>query len=394
MNKRFSTATVLATCMAVLCCPAPAEEKEAEPLTEAQKELAAGFHAALPELISALHAATAELSKLRDTAGADAAATAIRRVSAAEAQVMAAAEKLTSSGASVDSLYHEAELARALSSIPSAAYNKQVQQVLAAGCHGSVRLYLALAEDTTTYTAEQLAAQLTPADRADLQQIEDVLKQLREISPVSHWRPLEDAFVQSFDASLPAAVRLEQKPLTAMLLRRLLEQYGEHLFELCQHSFHSNGDLEERFVLHPENYIGRYYSQRALLQYFRFRGQEWNSELYHRLGKPLWEAAAPRLADFRKKYDLGKGDGRTPETAFDIPEGVTDYKEFVNTFTREVFGERHLYCEFRYGDIAPNGRLVIYGLVNAGRTGNRNMNNDPIIAMPCYFNADKKETPQ
>jgi len=404
MNTLFSIPVALIAALPAVCCMVQAQEKEFPSLTPEQKTLTADFHASLPELIEALQAAAAALRCISNTASADEAVPAIRRVSRAEAKVMAAAEKLTAGGVNVEQLYLEENLADTLSTIPSAAYNKLVQQELAEGCHGSVLLYLALAEDTNTYTEKQLHAQLTDTDKADLQQVTHTLNLLAEIAPISHWRPKEDEFVKAYDQSCAAAERLQQKPHTAMLLRRLLEQHYEALHELCNNSFHNNGDLEERFILRPDNYLGRYYSRQGLAHYFSLKAHGWDmtvgsgEKIYQRLIDRAWQEAAPRLAAYRRKHDLGKGDGRSPETAFQLPAGVKDnrgdYSEFVNAFTKDVFGERHLPCAYQYGDMVYEGKLVIYGLVNIGRTGNRNLNNDPILVMPCYFYAPLKKNEQ
>lgn len=386
MNVACHLCAALALGATILCHAARAEEA----LTSEQQTLINKFHAVIPTLGEAMNTARAVLQKANDTAQADAAVPAVIAVSRAEKEVHDAASKLTEAGLSVSRLYTDGGLAKAISSLPIAGYNADIQSTLAAGCHGSVALYLAITEDARPYSNEQLHSRLSEQERADLAEIEQVLATLKEICPVSHWRALEDELVRRFDASLPAAERLQQRPLTAMLLHRLLEQHAAQLYELCNHCFHHNGELDTRFVLHPENYIGQWYSQRALSSYFyRYADNlERNSDTAQ--GKAIWEAAEPRLAELRKKYNLGTGDGRTRETAFDIPAEIKpeQVEQFVNDTTRELFGERAIHSDLHSSSVGKNGRYVVHGLILVGRYSDRNRNNGSLIIMPCYFNID------
>ena len=392
MNAASTTRAALALCMPLLCHVCPAEQA----LTPEQQALVTDFHATLSELLQAMTAARSALQTAADTAGADAAAPLVRKVSMTEEKVQQAASRLSATGLSVSNLYDRAELAKAVSSLPIAAYNADIQSTLANGCHGSVALYLAIMDDTRTYTEKQLQTELSEQERADLAEIEQVLTAMKEICPRSHWRGLEDDFVRLFDASLPAATRLQQRPLTTMLLHRLLERHAASLYELCNENFHNNGDLEERFVLHPQNYLGEWYSQRALSGYFYGHADSLDRNADTPRGREIWNAAAPRLAELKKKYALGPGDGRTRETALDVPADVKpdDFKKFVNDITRELFGERALHSELLWCTVGKNGRRVVHGLILVGRTGNRNRNNDCHVIMPCYFNMERKENAQ
>lgn len=390
MNVACHICAALVLGVSILCHTARAEE----PLTAEQQTLINEFHAVIPPLCEAMNTARTALQKASDTAQADAAAPSIIAVSRAEKEVRDAAARLTEAGLSVSRLYADGELAKAISSLPIAGYNADIQSTLAAGCHGSVALYLAITEDSRRYSDEQLHSRLSEQERADLAEIEQVLATLKEICPVSHWRPLEDELVRRFDASLPAAERLQQRPLTAMLLHRLLEQYAAQLYELCNHCFHQNGELDTRFVLHPQNYIGQWYSQRALSGYFYAYADNLERNSDTPRGKALWDAAEPRLAELRKKYNLGAGDGRTRETAFDIPAEIKPEhtQQFVNDITRELFGERAIHSHLRWSRVGKNGRSVVHGLILVGRYSDRNRNNGSLIIMPCYFNIDQKES--
>lgn len=338
-----------------------------------------------------MNQARTALKAASDATGADAAAPAIAAVCMAEDEVSETAAKLTEAGLSVSKLYKQGNLAKAISSLPIAAYNADIRSALANGCHGSLKLYQAIT-GTTSSTAP-MQDSLSEQDKADLAEIEQVLASIEAICPVSHWRPLEHEFVRRFDASLPAAARLQKRPLTTMLLHRLLEQHSQWLYQLGNREFLHNGDLEERFLLHPQNYIGQWYEARAFSNYFYGRADALDLNSATPRGKAIWDAAEPRLAELRKKYNLGPGNGRTRETAFDIPAEIKpeDYKRFVNEVTQELFGERAMPSSLWSSSVGKNGRVVVHGLIMVGRPGNFNRDNDSHIIMPCYFNLNRKE---
>ena len=361
-----------------------------EPFTGEQQEAVQGFRESLSGLSKALVVCTSVLNSAKDAESASAAVPAVQQVSRAESSVKAAAEKVSTSGVGVDRFYRQGGLDALLSSVPIAAYNDAVRKVLAAGCHGSLPLYTAIMEQNPGESAP-----LCQEDKEVLQRVETLMQQLKEIAPVSHWRPLETEFIRQYDALLPSVQRLQQNPHGAMELRRILEQNSGILNELCNHQFHSNGGMEERFLVQPDSFLGAWYSSRGLAEYFHHRLFLWNDSLARQYGDAIWKEAEPQLAGVRQKYVLGTGDGRTPETAFDIPSDVkpADYVAFANEVTRAIFGSRHLPGEPRHSTLTRTGRQVICGLVNVGRRGDKNMFNDPVLVMPCYFyvNPGKEE---
>lgn len=386
MNAARNICASLLLGASLLCLTSWAEEE----LTPEQRVLVENFHRPVSTLGEAMNTARTALKGISDTAGADAAAPAVSAVIRAEKEVSEAAARLTEAGLNVSSLYKKGQLAKAISSLPIAAYNADIQATLANGCCGSVKLYLTITG--TSATDEQLHNTLNEQNKADLAAVEHALSAIEPICPVSHWRPLEDEFVKRFDASVPAAERLQQRPLTAMLLHSLLEKHSKWIFELANQEFHHNGDMEERFLLRPQNYIGRWYERRSFDDYFYRCADALDLNSATPRGKAIWEAAAPRLAELRKKYNLGTGDGRTRETAFDIPAEIKpgEFKRFVNEVTQELFGERALHSNLRWSSLGKNGRRVVHGIILVGRPGNRNRNNDSHTIMPCYFNIEQK----
>ena len=387
MNAARTICSIIMSGAALLCQHVEAED----PLSAEQQTLVQHFHSAVSTLGETMNQARTALKAATDTAGADAAAPTIAAVCQAENEVSSSAAELTSAGLSVSQLYTQGNLAKAISSLPIAAYNADIQSTLAKGCHGSLKLYLAITGGTCTEAA--LQDTLSEQDKADLAEIEHVLSSIKEICPVAHWRPLEQEFVQRFDASLPAAERLQKRPLTTMLLHRLLEQNAQWLYRLGNREFLHNGNLEERFLFHPQNYIGRWYEARAFDYYFYLQADALELNSATPRGKAIWDAAEPRLAELRKKYDLGPGNGRTRETAFDIPANIKpeEYKDFVNEVTQALFGERAMHSNLWSRSVGKNGRYVVHGLIMVGRPGDHNRNNDSHIIMPCYFNLNRKE---
>lgn len=371
--------------MAASLCWNIQAEPEPEPLSAEQQVAVQGFRESLSALSKALEVCTPALNSVADTETASAAVPLVQQVSRAELLVKSAADKVSASGVDVELFYQLGGLDALLSSVPLAAYNDAVRKVVAAGCGGSLSLYAAVMEQDTGKDVP-----LSLEDKEVLQQVKTLMQQLKEIAPVSHWRPLESEFIRQYDALLPAVQRLQQNPYGAMELRRILEQNSDALNELCNHQFHSNGGMEERFLVQPDNFLGAWYSARGLAEYFHHRLFLWNDSLARQYGDAVWKAAEPQLAGVRQKYALGAGDGRTPETAFDIPGDVkpADYVSFVNEVTQAIFGSRYLPGEPRHSTLTRTGRLVICGLVNVGRSGNKNKYNDPVLVMPCYFYAD------
>lgn len=382
--RNICTSLLLGASLLSLTCQAN------EDPTPEQQVLIDHFHRPVYTLGEAMNTARTALQKITDAATADATAPLVSAVIQAENAVSEAAARLAEAGLSVSSLYQKGQLAKAISSLPVAAYNADIQATLANGCYGSVRLYLAITGKSATN--EQLQASLSEQDKADLATVEHALSAIEAICPVSHWRPLEDEFVKRFDASRSAAARLQQHPLTAMMLHSKLEKYARWLQELANREFLHNGDLEERFLIHPQNYIGQWYERRAFDDYFYRGADALNLNSATPRGKAIWDAAEPRLAELRKKYNLGTGDGRTRETAFDIPAEIKpeEFKRFVNEVTKELFGERALPSNLRWSSLGKNGRRVVHGIILVGRPGNRNRDNDSHTIMPCYFNIERK----
>lgn len=360
-------------------------EPEPEPLSPEQQVAVQNFRESLSALSQALVVCTPALNSVKDAETAAVAVPLVQQVSRAESLVKSAAEKVSASGVDVDRFYQLGGLDALLSAVPVAAYNAAVRKVLVAGCCGSLSLYAAVMEQKPGNDIP-----LSQEDKEILQQVETLMQQLKEIAPVSHWRPLETEFIRNYDSLLSAVQRLQQNPHGAMALRRILEQNSSVLNELCNHQFHGNGGMEERFLVQPDSFLGAWYSARGLAEYFHHRLFLWNDSLARRYGDAVWKEAEPQLASVRQKYALGTGDGRTPETAFDIPGEVkpVDYVAFVNEVTRAVFGSRYLPGEPRHSTLTRNGRQVICGLVNVGRSGDKNMYNNPVLVMPCYFYVD------
>ena len=150
MNAARNICASLLLGASLLCLTSWAEEE----LTPEQRVLVENFHRPVSTLGEAMNTARTALKGISDTAGADAAAPAVSAVIRAEKEVSEAAARLTEAGLNVSSLYKKGQLAKAISSLPIAAYNADIQATLANGCCGSVKLYLTITG--TSATDEQL----------------------------------------------------------------------------------------------------------------------------------------------------------------------------------------------------------------------------------------------
>lgn len=102
------------------------------------------FRDAAAAFSSILQDAVAVLESINSTEMTDAGIHSIEQVLPAQEHLVACIQKLANEGWTPTRLYDEANLANILHTLPIEYYNRLVQQELADGCHGSVKLYLAL----------------------------------------------------------------------------------------------------------------------------------------------------------------------------------------------------------------------------------------------------------
>ena len=130
MNAARNICASLLLGASLLCLTSWAEEE----LTPEQQVLVEHFHRPVRTLGDAMNTARATLKGISEVSGADAAAPAVSAVIQAEREVSEAAARLTEAGLNVRGLYKKGQLAKAISSLPTAAYNADIQATLANGC--------------------------------------------------------------------------------------------------------------------------------------------------------------------------------------------------------------------------------------------------------------------
>ena len=366
-------------------CAAMAQQKAPLPYAE---QLTV-FQAQAEQMSQALYAANAALEAAKDTATADAAALPVQAVHEQHAQMAPAAQALERAGDTVTDLYGKGKLRQSLRRMPIGRFNDLSNELLGNACHGSVHLYLALTNCRAQFSDAQIAAPLSEADAATLRTVEEIFDLLRRNTNPREWKTEQDFADKLFsliDKAQPGIAALQQSPVALMHFDALCVTARPHLQLLYERSFYELGDLEERLMRKPDNFLATLYSDYYRRTYFDRRAHHTNHPSIRNLVQRRWEAAAPALAEFRKKYDLGKGDGRTPETAFTFPPHINrnNYVDFLNEFAQSVFGEDALYVQApRITQQNKFGKKVVRALAYGGRLPEAHLNEIHLIN--CYF---------
>ena len=317
-------------------CPA----QEAQQSIQQQVE---GFLKATDELATSIRKAINALEGITNKADADAAADAVLAVMQAHEEFRTKIPQ----DVSFKQLWSHTPLYGHIRKMPAALYNELIHKELAECCHGSTKLALAIAGRSGDFCEEQMAAPLSEQDAATLSRVEEQV--FARIKKLSAEPQLADSFLAEVDVTQAGVEQLQQTPAGIMHWLSLKERYRSEIDRF--RSFYGNGKLIERFVLQRSTYIADFYSDDAHRYFFLY----YNDELPRHteaqaMREKLWKDAAPRLAEFRNAHKLGGGDGLTPDTAFEFPPDLprSKYREYINSFVREVFGEQHLtnapYC--------------------------------------------------
>lgn len=368
-----------------ICCPALAQQKAPLPYTE---QLAA-FHAQAEQMSQALYAANAAMESAHDEATANAAAPLVQAVHRQHALMAATTQSLEQAGATVTELFSKGKLRLSLRHLPMGRYQELKDELLMRGCHGSVRLYLALTHRTTEFSEEQINAPLSEADAATLRAVADVFELLRLNTNQKKWESVENfdtELLALIDKAQPGIDALKQSPAALMQFDAMVITARPHLQLLYERAFYEYGDLEERLMRRPDNFFANLYSEYYRRTYFDRRASHTNHPDIRKLEANRWDAVAPALTEFRKKYDLGKGDGRTPETAFSFPPHInrSNYVDFLNEFSQNIFGEDALFVQApKIQNRNKFGKPVVYALAYGGRLQGKYLRKIHLIY--CYF---------
>lgn len=347
------------------------------------------FHDCAGEMSRVLYAANTALEAAADRQSADAAAPLVLAVHAENQRMATVGRELEQAGASVTELYGKGKLRQALRHLPIGRYNELRDHLLSKGCHGSLSLYLALTNRHTQYSEVQIGAPLSEAQTATLSTVAELLELLRRNTDKREWNTEEgfDAkLLALIDKAQPGIEGLQQSPAALMQFDALVIAARPSLQLLYERNFYERGDLEERLMRRPDNFFAALYSDYYRHTYFDRRAHHTNHPSISKLVRNRWEAAAPALAEFRQKYDLGKGDGRSPETAFSFPPHInrSNYVAFLNEFAQSVFGDDALYVQApRIPQQNKFGKQVVRALAYGGRLPEPHLNEIHLIN--CYF---------
>ena len=219
--------TVLCSIFPIIaCCLASAEQPAAVDMLRAEAQ----------KFALILTSARDALSHIQNRQQADAAVDKVLPVHAAKEQMLAAIEAVGAREAAFEALVTSSPpLRRALMLIPGEQFTRAVRQELAAGCHGSTRLFCALHNTLHLFTPEQLDAPLCEADATTLREAGKALRAIAAVDKAFDTNHTEQAsphlreFYRAVRAAQPGIPSVQQHPIAAMQLAQQTAQYREHL---------------------------------------------------------------------------------------------------------------------------------------------------------------------
>lgn len=210
----------------VICCTAAAEQTSSvvkELCTEAER------------FAAVLTPAREALSHIRTREQADAVVPAILPVHEAKARMLAAVNAVGVRETEFENLVKNTPgLRRALLLIPGEQFTRAVRREIAAGCHGSTRLFCALHNTLHYYTPEQLDAPLGEQDATTLQEAESAFRAIAAVNTAiasnrtQQVAPQIKEFCRAVRAAQPGISDAKHQPVAAMRLAEMAEQNRKH----------------------------------------------------------------------------------------------------------------------------------------------------------------------
>ncbi len=224
------------------------------------------------QFAAVLERALSSLQSVEGREQADAAAEAVQAVHAAKARLLAACDAQDATGTSVGALIESSpEVRRVLLLIPGEQFTRAVQRELAAGCHGSTRLWSALHNTRQNDTTAELDAPLSDADAATLREVEAALRLLSDMHRAreNHRLPTPAQvaeFCRAVRATRPGMAAVQQHPVAAMRLSQLTVQHRQQLETFAMSGFYQQADLRKLMLEEGDNFISSLISQEFLNQ--------------------------------------------------------------------------------------------------------------------------------
>lgn len=367
----------------IACCVAAAEQPASI------ESFCAGAH----EFAATLNTALETLQQIDSREEADAAVPAILAVHEGQERMRRLAK-----GHELPKLWQESDVRLALRSIPAPQFTEAVRAEQAGGCHGSVRLFLALHNRLSEFTEEQMEAPLSEADAATLREVEACFNGAKDVLE-NYWYmdKYYIIFLQHLKAAAPGVPALQKSPAAAMRYAQLVEQHRPVAEEFRRNHFRNRGEVEEQLIVEGNNFYTDLYTEESCRRYFA-SGQitvdyDVSSAMYaeQQLQNRVWTQYEPAILAAAAKRGLTGGNGRNAKTAFELPPELERSKvqEYVNDFAREVFGERFAHSDARPKLSRATGRYVVQAVGIAGRPKDKNVNNDKVQVIAVMFNMPK-----
>lgn len=374
------------TLAASICCVAAAQQ----PATVEQ------FCAEAHRFATTLNTALETLQRIKNREDADAAVPIIIAVHEGQTRMRRLAQ-----GHTLPELWRDARVRLALRSIPAPQFTAGVRAMQAAGCHGSVRLFLALQNRLEEFTDEQISAPLQAEHEATLREVEACFASVKDVLENSWYMDkYYTIFLRHLQAAAPGVPALRQSPAAAMRYAQLAEQHRPVAEEFRRLRFRNRGEVEELIIVQGNNFYSELYTDESRRRYFEnghFNDNPDFSVMHaeKRLHDRVWAEYETAIQTAAAKRGLSGGSGREVRTAYELPPELEQHEveEYVNNFAREVFGKRYAYSDAKPRLSRTTGRYVVQALGIAGRPGDKNVNNDSVQVIPIYFNLPKNTRP-
>ncbi len=315
---------------------------------------------ATDDLRQALEKAIAALQGIHDSASADAVIPVLRILKETQEHYGQVCRKVVPTPEATEKYYADGTLHYALRQLPVAAYNRLLQQEIAAACHGSVKLFLFITGQESVYGEEELCTPMPPTDAATLQMVEtEILNKLPQIKPAE-----AEAFLAALEQSEAAVRQLKNNVQSNMRFYALIQAKREAINEFYKQSFSCCGPVIERIMIHRNTWMSDLYSPEARDMFFHRYELTARDETSLNRCKQLWQQAAPRIYAYCKRNHIAAENGQTPHSAISFPVGTTHatYPETAEKLVKEFFGDAHVLPglhSYRYKQIVS----PIYGIV-------------------------------